>query len=73
MNLNEDTSIEIARIASRGLRTGKLTAEEIKRVCGSALSQFPDHIKAAAEKLDKPRPSPRELLDIANGVKKPKP
>ena len=35
----EMTSARIAAIAARGLKTGKLTAAEIKAVCASCLTQ----------------------------------
>ena len=43
MAKNEKTSPEVASIASRGLRDpASLTNEEIKKVCGSVLTQAPD-------------------------------
>ena len=50
--LNESTSARIAKIASRGLRTGKLTEAEIREVSGSALTQFPSHVVEKAKKDD---------------------
>ena len=45
MAKNEKTSAGIAKIASKGLRTGKLTQKEIKSVSGAALTQAPDKKK----------------------------
>lgn len=43
MSKYEVTSPEVAKIAARGLRSpGSLTHDEIKKVCGSALTQAPD-------------------------------
>lgn len=42
---NEQTSAEIARIASRGLRGEKLTPAEVRRVSGAALTQTTDKPK----------------------------
>jgi hypothetical protein len=44
---NERTSKRVAAIAAKGLKTpSKLTAEEIKLVCASVLTQRPDKVKA---------------------------
>ncbi|MEQ9642522.1 MAG: hypothetical protein RIM84_21015 [Alphaproteobacteria bacterium] len=42
MARNEKTGGDVGRIASKGLRTGKLTTTEIKKVSASALTQRPD-------------------------------
>jgi hypothetical protein len=39
---NEKTSTKVAKTASKGLRTGKLTPKEIRQVSGGALTQAPD-------------------------------
>jgi hypothetical protein len=44
MATNERTSARIAEIAGRGLKDpGSLTYAEIREVCGSVLTQVPDH------------------------------
>ena len=45
MAQNEKTSPKVAKIASKGLRTGKLTPSEIKSLSGAALTQAPDKYK----------------------------
>jgi len=45
MAKNEKTSSKVAKTASKGLRTGKLTPKEIKSVSGAALTQAPDKPK----------------------------
>lgn len=45
MAKNEKTSKKIAPIASKGLRTGKLTKKEIRKVSGSDLTQVADKKK----------------------------
>ncbi len=42
MARNESTSKGIGRIASKGLRTGKLSPSETRRVSASTLTQVPD-------------------------------
>jgi hypothetical protein len=42
---NEKTSPKVAKTASKGLRTGKLSPKEIKSVSGAALTQAPDKKK----------------------------
>ena len=42
---NETTGKKVGSIASKGLRTGKLTSKEIKKVSGSVLTQRPDRKK----------------------------
>lgn len=54
--LTEQTQHEIASIASRGLRGEKLTDEEVKRVCGTALHH--------ARNCYRPDRSMRELMDL---------
>jgi len=46
MAKNEKTSKPVGSIASKGLKNpSSLTAKEIKKVCGSAMTQRPDHPK----------------------------
>ena len=61
MAKNEKTSTKVASVASKGLRTGKLTAAEIKSVSAAALTQAPD--KPTRKKI---RGSLCFLSDIAN-------
>ena len=42
MAKNEKTSSSVGKTASKGLKTGKLTPAEVKKVSGSALTQRPD-------------------------------
>ena len=42
MARNERTGTRVGRIASKGLRTGKLTLKETRAVSASALTQAPD-------------------------------
>lgn len=44
---NEHTSAEIASIASRGMRGEKLTAEEVRRVSATAMTQARDKAKGS--------------------------
>jgi len=39
---NEKTSSNVGKIAAKGLRTGKLTQAQIRKVSASALTQRPD-------------------------------
>jgi len=52
---NEKTSAEIARIAAKGLKIGKLTPVEIKKISGSVLTQVQDSQKPKT----KPKPPPK--------------
>lgn len=45
MAKNEKTGSRVGRIASKGLRTGKLTPKETRQVSGSVLTQRPDRPK----------------------------
>jgi hypothetical protein len=45
MAKDEKTSAKVASLASKGLRTGKLTPKEIKSVSAAALTQAPDKPK----------------------------
>jgi len=58
--MTEKTSARIAKIASKGIQTGKLTASEIKAVCASALTQ-----REAEKGLAKPA---RAWGVVANGL-----
>jgi len=42
MARNEKTSKKVAKVASKGLRTGKLTPKQVRQVSGSTLTQAPD-------------------------------
>ncbi len=42
MAKNEKTSSSVGKTASKGLKTGKLSPKEIRKVSGSALTQRPD-------------------------------
>jgi hypothetical protein len=42
---NEKTSSGIGKLASKGLRTGKLTPAQVRKVSASALTQRPDKPK----------------------------
>ena len=45
MPRNEKTGSRVAKTASKGLRTGKLTPRETRQVSASALTQRPDRPK----------------------------
>ena len=45
MPRNEKTSTPVGKIASKGLRTGKLTPKETRQVSESVLTQRPDRPK----------------------------
>lgn len=45
MAKNEKTGKSVGKIASKGLRTGKLNKTETRKLAGSALTQRPDHSK----------------------------
>ena len=45
MAKNEKTGKQVGKIASKGLKTGKLTKKETQKVSGSALTQRPDKPK----------------------------
>ena len=46
MAKNEKTSARVAKIASKGLRIGKLSPKEIRTLSGSNLTQAPDKTRA---------------------------
>ncbi len=50
MAKNEKTGKGVGKIASKGLRTGKLTKTETRKVAASALTQRPDRPKARGGK-----------------------
>lgn len=45
MAKNEKTGKSVGAIASKGLKTGKLTSTETRKVSGAALTQRPDRPK----------------------------
>ncbi len=45
MAKNEKTGKRVGKVASKGLRTGKLTKAETRKVSASALTQRPDRPK----------------------------
>lgn len=49
MARNEKTGKSVGKIASKGLRTGKLTKTETRKVSASALTQRPDRSKGGAK------------------------
>ena len=50
MARNEKTGKGVGRIASKGLRSGKLTKSETRKVSASALTQRPDRPKGKGGK-----------------------
>lgn len=47
---NEKTGKSVGSIASKGLRTGKLTQAETRKVSATALTQRPDKPKGSTKK-----------------------
>ena len=50
MAKNEKTGKGVGKVASKGLRTGKLTKAETRKVSASALTQRPDRSKAGGRR-----------------------
>ncbi len=50
MARNEKTGKGVGKIASKGLRTGRLTGTQTRKVSGSALTQRPDRPKGLGGK-----------------------
>ena len=46
MATNEKTSKRVAKIASKALRTGKATPQQVKALAGAVLTQAPDKPKS---------------------------
>lgn len=63
MYLEEQTSPPIASVASKGLRTGKLTSDEIRSVCAAALVHAKECFHAS-----EPFPTAHEVIARAREI-----
>ena len=50
MAKNEKTGKGVGKVASKGLRTGKLSKAETRKVSASALTQRPDRPKSSGKR-----------------------